>query len=662
MRLQSLNEYLLFLILRYLPISDIIALRKTCKVLYHATRTKGLWNSLLQSLPSERQSLPPYAKPYESLDADTLEAVVQRLSRLADKWAAGNLSPVKTWRLRLAQSITWLRLVNGNWLFVASSNNNVSKISCWDLSLVFQGYIEPLAEAYLPGQVKTAKLEVQTCGVVLSLGLGPESSSIHVITLRQHSGRHVFSELCCVEDSSHVLLLCGDIIGCAVRQGAVVPHVVNWKTGEIHSIPPPSTGGDNPGRRNVPHLMTIWGEFLVVLRTNTLEFYTLPSPVSGPILFVKSIKTPTIWEAAVCGSAHMDPANTAPLRLITLTPAGITLCVIEHHDFAGFNNDTICPNSCLAKGPYRLYLSGSFPETYEEPWYRLCIGETGHRALWIATDEDVDECYNNPAHFVYTSVPLLLSEMPMPRVTWNDDTDEPALWALPCVDFDEALGLTVVGNCFGELAIYDHDGRYPERCCNLGADFTNQPLSKEAHLPTVPLKLDLPVAPRREMTDSELNNSVLSQWSKDHLIYPEEWRTDWLGYDTYWHWDLWHGIQCDFAWLLEHAYGFPGTVIPQAYRYDLDLGEQHLLFRVGNRYLLFNSAGTEFRSWPLSETGLFFIPDSGIESYICRTAVTEYSRYSIMLASEGMWKHRNRWAEMVERGGCPDERFLLAPE
>ncbi|KAJ7039678.1 hypothetical protein C8F04DRAFT_1254950 [Mycena alexandri] len=658
MTLTSLGEYLIILVCLELPLVDITSLRQVCRCLTEATNAKVLWIKILdQRIRNAGTVLPPYLKGHEALDVIALEALARRLSRLADKWEAGNLSPVKNWRLRLAQSITWLRLVNGNWLFVASSDTSVSKISCWDLSLVFQGSIEPVAEAYLPGQVKTAKLEVQSSGVVLALGLGPESPSIHVITLRQHSGRHVFSQLCCVEDSSHVLLICGDVLGCAVRQGAVVPHLVNWKTGEIHNIPHPPTGGDIPGRRNVPHLMTVWGEFLVVLRKDTLEFYTLPSPVSDSIFFVKLIKTPAIWEAAVCGSAHMHAANTTPLRIITLTPDGITLCVIEHHDFAGFNDDTICPNFCLARCPQRLYLS----EDDEEPWYRLSIGENGQRALWIATDEDVDECYNNPAHFVYASVPLPPPEAPMPRITWNDDADEPALWALPCVDFDEALGLTVVGNCFGELAIYDHDGRHPERCRNLATDFTDQPTSKEGLLPTVPLKLDLPVAPRREMTDFELNNSVISQWSKDHLDFPEDWSRAWLGYQGYWQWDLWHGIPCDFAWLLEHAYGFPGAVIPQAYKYISEISEQHLLFRVGNRYLLFIWADTQFRSWPLSETAGFGFDvfESEIEPYICRTAVTERRRYRTMLASEQVWKGKHRWAEMAGRGGCPDERLLV---
>jgi hypothetical protein len=117
--------------------------------------------------------LPLYLKSPDLLDAAELEALVVRVSQLKRKWTTNDISPVNVWRLKLPQSITWLRLVAGRWIFVASSDNEVSKISCWDLSSFFQGNIEPIAEAYLPGQVKTGQLEVQNGGIILALGLGP---------------------------------------------------------------------------------------------------------------------------------------------------------------------------------------------------------------------------------------------------------------------------------------------------------------------------------------------------------------------------------------------------------------------------------------------------------------------------------------------------------
>ncbi|KAF7375639.1 F-box domain-containing protein [Mycena sanguinolenta] len=151
------------------------------------------------------------------LDSGGLEALPCRLAQFGIKWESSLLSPICNWCLYLPQCITWLRLVAGTWVFVASSDNYVSKVSCWDLTLVSRGSEGPLSEAYLPGQVETGRLEVQDSGVVLALGLGPEFSAVHVISLRKHSGGHAFSELGRIEGSSHVLMLSGNLIECAVR-------------------------------------------------------------------------------------------------------------------------------------------------------------------------------------------------------------------------------------------------------------------------------------------------------------------------------------------------------------------------------------------------------------------------------------------------------------
>jgi hypothetical protein len=95
------------------------------------------------------QVLPPCLKSRDKLDGKQLEALVVRVSQLARRWRGNDLQPVKMRRIDIQYPITWLRLVSGGLLFVASSDNNVSKISCWDLSSIFKGFTEPIAEAYL---------------------------------------------------------------------------------------------------------------------------------------------------------------------------------------------------------------------------------------------------------------------------------------------------------------------------------------------------------------------------------------------------------------------------------------------------------------------------------------------------------------------------------
>ncbi|KAJ7163897.1 hypothetical protein C8R43DRAFT_989117 [Mycena crocata] len=658
MSLFSLGEYLLFLVCLELPLADIGSLRQVCRILYYATRTKALWiNVLERKIRDEGAVLPPYLKTYDSLDASALEALVRRVSQLADKWQSGNLAPVNVRRLDLPQSITWLRLVSGSWLFVASSDNHSSKISCWNLSFVSQGSKKPLAEAYLPGQVKTGKVEVQDCGIVLALGLQcAEALSVHIITLRQRSGQQVFSELYRNEESSHVLMLSGKIIGCALRHGAIVPHIINWEDNVIFDVPLPPGDSDIPERRSAPHLMTIWGDLLVIVRKSELELYTLPGDF---IVFSRLIKTPTIWEATVCSSTSPSSDHIPPLRLIVISTDGVRMCVVEH-DILIVNEE--CRSVSLAQP--------SQPTKNEEPWYQLCVGGTG-RSLWIS--ESQEQYWGAPPDFIYMDAPSLSSDTDLPsRIVWSDEEpDQLAVWAFPVVDFDDTLGLTVVGNCFGELAIYDHAGGQLEHCVRLARDFTDQPTLLQCSLPTAPIPLGLSVAPRPMVRYSDPNPSLISSWVKDDIDLTQSaqgWSRDWVsGYPGYLDWDMWQGAPSDFAWRLEHVFGFPGPVFPQAYAEDDVYDCQYLLFRSGNRYFVFTvDPDRGLRSWPLGESG-FSVYSAEPQPYTRRTANTVCSMYKVMRSRERhgtttSGRPRNRWIEQAERGGRPHKNLLITVE
>ncbi|KAJ7163907.1 hypothetical protein C8R43DRAFT_989131 [Mycena crocata] len=653
MSLASIGEYLLFLVCLELPLVDIHSLRQACRAICDATRTKVLWIGILErKIHDEGIILPLYLKTYDLLDAVALETLVRRVSTLTDKWKNGNLSPAHVRRLYIPQSITWLRLVSSIWLFVASSDNHSSKISCWNISLVSKGNEKPLAEAYLPGQVKTGKLEVQGPGIVLALGLqNAETQSVLVITLRQHLGRHAFCELSHIENSSHVLMLSGNFIGCVLRHGAIAPHVVQWKENHVYDIPSPPGDLDIPGRRSAPHLMTTWGDVLVIIRKNDLEFYTLPG---DSVSFLKLIKTPTIWEAAVC---HSPPSISSdripPLRLMAISLDGIVMYVLERTALADFGDDPLCPSVPLAKLPRHT--------GYREPWYNLGIGETGRRSLWISETSRL----NAPLEFVYMGVPLMSPDTELPaRIIWSDAPDQLALWALPVVDFDDALGLTVVGNCFGELAIYDHVGGNLEPCARLSTDFTHQPVTRL--LPVAPIPLGLSIAPRPVASYSEPNPSLIASWVKDDIDLTRSdqlWSRDWVsGYPGYLDWDVWQGAPCDFAWFLEHTYGFPGPVFPQAYAEDDIYDCQYLLFRSGNRYFVFASDPDRgLRSWPLGTTD-FSLSSSQPQSHACLTARTAGVMYRTMVSNEidgESGRTRNRWIEQAERGGRPHRNLLI---
>ncbi|KAK7017344.1 hypothetical protein R3P38DRAFT_2716808 [Favolaschia claudopus] len=655
MALPLLPEELILIICSELCVEDILRLRQTCRVLSTATRTKLLWSYVLRRHEYMHGNLLSYLGGYDRLEAFALETLACRVARLDAKWKARDLSPVRDYQLRLPQSITWLRLVAGTWLFVASSDNYISKLTCWDVHSIIRGHHEPLAEAYLPGQVKTGQLEVQDSGIVLALGLGPESQTVHVITFRKGSDGHVFSELARVDGSSHVLMLAGDVLGCALRAGTIVPHLVNWKENKIHIIPQ----SDVPGERSVPHLMAIRKNTLVLVRAESLQVYTLPSVAKDHVDLVKRADVPAIWEAVVSTS----PAEPSILRLLILSAVGIEMCLIDVDVLTEIDDEPICPRFTVTTQP-------RYRHSYPAPWYRLCGGS--RQCLWLSASETTRMA---GPHFKTVPIPLQPPTEEVPPIAWSQDgPEQSALWALSIFDIDDILGVTVVGNCFGELSIYDHVGNHPAQSEELTFDLPRGESPIISDLPMVPIPLNLSYTPRnRETSFVEANPAVLSKWTQDPIDLGYHWRRDWWDHEEcsgYRCCDEWEGVLCDLAWKVEHAYGFSGSIVPQAWLYNKWHLVQRLLFRLGDRYLVYTAdaphgSGMELMSYPVypSNRNRFFDEcDAETERCTRLTATTEaemYQRLCDIETSEGA--QRNRWAEQAERGGRPHPNLLVIP-
>ncbi|KAJ6492803.1 hypothetical protein C8R47DRAFT_1012885 [Mycena vitilis] len=647
MAAQSLSEYLLLLICVELGVPDILSLRQVCRGFYEATRAKQLWLTLLHTLVSDGHVLPPYLRKPETLDSAALEALVRRVAQLERKWRSSDLHPAYVWRLNMRQSITWLRLIEGRWLFVASSDIDVSKISCWDLSLVFRGHTDPIAEAYLPGQVKTAQVQLQDTGVVLALGLGPKSPSVHLLTLRRDSASHYFAELCCVEGSSHVLMLQGKLVGCAVRDDTVVPHIIDWVANTIYNLPP-SAGPDSPKIRSSPHLLISWSNLIVVVRYNSLDVYSEPSPAGGPT-YIKSVPTQAIWEVVRLEELTL---TSSPLKLLVISPRGLETYTLEY-EAAVSQTHTISTPSLLAASPNARH---DVP-----PWYHLCINGTGRRALWV-TLADQENNYPYLSSLFIPSSPSGLEEN-TPILWTNNLPHDPALWAFPCLDFDEALGLTVIGNCFGELAVYDCVGDCPTKSCGSTSDLTD----KSIQLPPLsldPIPLQLCLTPPPPFGNIEPDNILVSHWSQDNLGLDGPWSTDWFS-GLYWRWESWQGNRGDIAWLIENAYGFPTSIIPQAYGEPSWSADVDILFRSGGRYFIYTN--NEFKSLKSFPMGPLPPPVDLLPGYnngdhqpcMRPTAYTVANMYATLLTGEFHFDGgRNRWRELSERGGAPHRNLL----
>ncbi|KAJ6578629.1 hypothetical protein DFH09DRAFT_1276133 [Mycena vulgaris] len=226
----------------------------------------------------------------------------------------------------------------------------------------------------------------------------------------------------------------------------------------------------------------------------------------------------------------------------------------------------------------------------------------------------------------------------------------PAIWAYPSIDIDATLGYTVIGNCFGELAVYDCVGSDPTAGCGLAADFTVQQTGVLPFLSGAPIPLGLRIAPRRPLGPTASDES-LTHWVKDDLHLDRScWCTDFL-YGIYTDWDMWQGALGDNAWLLDHAHGFPAPPIPQAHAEDGETDQNCVLLRSGNRYLA--------NGYPLRSFALGQLPGThGLGLYAAEQPCLRPTAYTDASIFHRMWYQeyrgnggRNRWIEQQERGG-----------
>ncbi|KAF7307561.1 F-box domain-containing protein [Mycena indigotica] len=644
MRFLDLQEDVLLLTCSLLSVGDILLLRQVCSTMDRLMRLKSVWLTQLAWLLRQGIRIPAYIEDHLALSSPELELLVRRLSYASQKWTqTENRSPFRTWSINLPQSITWLHLAQGRWLFVASSDDKVSKLSCWDIFRIFKGNTEPIAQGYLPDVVKTGKAEVQDREIVLALGLGSQSNSTRIITLRNVRKEYSLLEIACIPHSTHVLMLSGSFVGCAIRQQSNVPHLINWRESRIVEILPPPGGLEAHGRRNVPLAMTLWDDKLVIIRSLALELYDFPSAATeASVAYRGSIKPPTIWEVQVL---PLDLADS-PLRLVILSPVGLELIALDPlriHEL--YESDETCPTTCIVR---------DLPDwLFDYPWYRLCVTPDGTRATWLEAAHLGEEDYHHP-RFLSVLLPVepeQVNQNNTPQVWEIDPQSDPAIWARPQIKVDETLGLTVVGNCFGELGIYDfaHGTAFPSNDLNRVDDSVNGHSLSES-----PIQLSHRRGPRSRMTQAEFRDAT-AHWSQDGIV-DWIWVNDWYEDRDWARVFRWGEDPGRFGWSIDHEYGFPGEVLLQAYTPREYAGDTPcILFRVGNRYLVEDGDGF-IRSWPNNVDHGFIVEASDIEDPMHPTIETENSVFwkSFRMDWKTRTPRRNRWVEQQERGGCTD--------
>lgn len=156
---------------------------QTCKRFFSISKTKQLWVNLYHREIVERNMyFAPYWKHIDHMDGSALEVLVLHSLKLSCKISTRSaplIIPVYQKR-----SVTWIRLIQSQWLLVASSDDLLSVITLWSVADLLTPSNDtrtspPLAEAYLSAPVIDGAVDLQGSAVIFALELrGRFASSI----------------------------------------------------------------------------------------------------------------------------------------------------------------------------------------------------------------------------------------------------------------------------------------------------------------------------------------------------------------------------------------------------------------------------------------------------------------------------------------------------
>ena len=147
---------------------------QSCKYLYQISHAKLLWINLYKrEVVAKNLPYAPCWKQVDHLEPLQLQQLVLHTLRLEHRRQTRSFPLQKA--LDQKRSITWTRLLQGEWLLVASSDDITSALTLWSVEEILtsdeESPIVPLAEAFLPAPVINGCIDIQESVVHIALEL-----------------------------------------------------------------------------------------------------------------------------------------------------------------------------------------------------------------------------------------------------------------------------------------------------------------------------------------------------------------------------------------------------------------------------------------------------------------------------------------------------------
>ncbi|EKM48114.1 uncharacterized protein PHACADRAFT_203235, partial [Phanerochaete carnosa HHB-10118-sp] len=443
-----------------LSVKDLLRVRQTCRYLYDLTHTKNVWVHILRrDLISARLPFPSCCRPVRDLTGPQLEALLSHALCLErDILQPPERRSLHIVPLHQKRSVTWVKLVRAQWLVVAASDASVSVLSIWSLASLLdsRGSQGLLSEIHLSGPVRGAILDLaddrdgRDDQVIVALDICSPQPSIQVFQLfGDGAGVPTFSHLVTLDDAAHLRALRGATICFALHHELSVPCVWDWQRNVVVRL------CDQPDPLGGCMAMDIWDNFVAVVTPERLQlFNTLNDTEMAVRKTLLEFRGEVSFADVVFSSRPSDGATDGTGAS---TPM-IHLCIC---DYLGLHVFRLLDVSSELQHFYDVRRWSSPLPLVADPAFmpyevapRFGPGCTS--VSWINAFEVGKGAYT----FANGRLPAVGARAPRWQRTPDDGPcfrlaapHMPALYFHAVRDLDEALGLLVAGNAFGELVL-----------------------------------------------------------------------------------------------------------------------------------------------------------------------------------------------------------------
>ncbi|TDL27949.1 hypothetical protein BD410DRAFT_799315 [Rickenella mellea] len=575
-------------------------LTKVCGSLkYTISSDKQLWVHILR-YDTSMSGIPllPYRCSLESATANVVERWV-RMALQVD-WPYKHAKELTVHRINLksyqiASHVTWLKLIRGRWLLIASSSIESSSLTLWDSS---PNLGDPILRAKysLPGPVINGSVDDTSSSISVAISVG--SSEIEDVLMFKYS----ISPFHRVVLSFPLTLfreppICDTFRGAfsALRSSTPPPEQPKKQIEQgMHDWVPPVN-------HKTCWAMTIWKNYVLTVLDQYIEVYCKPDLKSQRETW--SHQAPT---RIIMWCCSLQPVREAYFTM-QISNEGISCYSDGDAEFQRVLATRHCHGHIkVVTLQFEEELSSPITlrqiEIATNPAICMSVGSTSNKLSWLS-------CKGQRPRLYITNIPKPKSIHDAVRTEEIQhanpvpDGNFPLLHFFPSIDFDDARGVLLIGTTRGDICVARYRGIVKSAQGRLPIDVAGGTVPERSMRnilsQAVPMDLPLYYSKRDEILAGLLSptftNDTIRQWeaaAHDHGLDTPGWSSGWSSFTNMKAWVTpslrWGIADPDFACgtrisEIRRDYMIFGDIIPIRFKED---DHELVDFRVGKRLYL----------------------------------------------------------------------------